>query len=113
MSYNGTIKIVPFPSLFFLASWEPPLSKQPLPLHASLAKVRLGAFLTQSRTGVSDPHESTHMGHCGAGGAVSGGFGGGVEDLSSLKIPAILPKKPFFFLESGLFGSCVFWAWFV
>jgi len=25
-------------------------------------------------------------------------LGGGVDDLSSLKIPAILPKRPFFFL---------------
>jgi len=35
----------------------------------------------------------------GAGWLMSGGFGGGA-DLSSLKIPAILPKKPFFFFGS-------------
>src|ERR1700690_2085350 len=31
----------------------------------------------------------------------SGGLGGGVDDLSSLKMPAILPKKLFFFCGSG------------
>ena len=38
---------------------------------------------------------------CGAVCVVSGGFGGGVDDLSSLKIPAILPKKLFFFCGSA------------
>src|SRR5258707_5886246 len=39
---------------------------------------------------------------------VSGGLGGGVDDLSSLKMPAILPKRPFFFLGSS--ASCTFAA---
>ena len=38
--------------------------------------------------------------YCGGFPLVSGGLGGGSAVLSSLKIPAILPKKPFFFLGS-------------
>src|SRR5580698_8033156 len=40
----------------------------------------------------------------GAGWVLSGGVGGGVDVLSSLNTTAILPKKPFFFLGSGV--SC-------
>src|SRR5271165_629585 len=43
---------------------------------------------------------------CGAVCVASGGLGGGVDDLSSLKIPAILPKKLFFFCGSVFCGSC-------
>src|SRR5271170_6417878 len=38
--------------------------------------------------------------HWGAVPAGAGVLGGGLDGLSSLKIPAILPKNPFFFLPS-------------
>ena len=52
-------------------------------------------------TGFRGEHQSWAAGRqWGAGWLLSGGVGGGVDALSSLNTPAILPKKPFFFLGS-------------
>src|SRR5271157_3583606 len=45
---------------------------------------------------------------CGGACSGSGGLDGGAVPLSSLKIPASLPKKPFFLLGSCCDASCPF-----
>src|SRR5215475_12633422 len=61
----------------------------------------------RSRKGRSESREPEARLQCCS---LSGGLDTGAELLSSLNIPAILPKKPFFLLGSFAFGSCPGWA---
>src|SRR3981081_755809 len=76
---------------------HPQLRAVPTEHHSATVLARRRGFLLLHLV----PENPAGKSYCGGGCPLSAGLDTGAEDLSSLKMPAILPKNPFFFL-----GSC-------